>query len=179
MYARKKITTQEPQNLYRWARLWNRKQRDFFVEQVALRREKQILDFIFLNGFERVRFKVDTDVFQDHPRVEHSDQADLVVITDQKFSRFPCQVLIDKIQEQLEKCPRLYLCLNRHYINIDDTYHDATLDDNFNRAITQWLQRSLPDTDIIDLSLDYLDRGDYFTWALPDRHYYIRHAQDR
>ena len=176
MYARKKIITQEPQNLYRWAHLWNRKQRKFFVEDVQLRREKQIRDFILLNGFQRVHFKVDTDVFQDHPRVPHSADADLVVITDQKFSRFPCAVMIEKIQQQLDKCPRLYLCLNRHYINIDDTYHDTTLDANFNRAITQWLQRSLPDADIVDLSLDYLDRGDYFTWALPDRHYYIRHA---
>lgn len=178
MDARKKITVEEPRGLYRWAKLWNRKQRDFFVGEVTLRREKQIRDFICLNGFQRVRFKVDTDVFQDHPSVEHSTQAELVVITDQKFSRFPCEVLITKIQQQLEKCPRLYLCLNRHYINIDDTYQDAELDSNLNRAITQWLQRSLPGADIIDLSLDYLDRGDYFTWALPDRHYYIRYAQN-
>ncbi len=176
MNAQKKIIVEEPRNLYRWAKLWNRKQREFFVEEVALRREKQIIDFIHLNGFERVRFKIDTDVFRDHLGVEHSEDADLVVITDQKFSRFPCHILIEKIKEQMEKCPNLYLCLNRHYINIDDTYHDTGLHSNFNRAITQWLQRSLEEYDIVDLSLDYLDRGDYFTWALPDRHYFIRHA---
>ena len=176
MYAQKKIIVEEPRDLYRWAKLWNRKQRDFFVDDVMLRREKQIQDFIRLNGFSRVRFKLDTDVFVDHPRVDHSEDADLVVITDQKFSRFPCDILIEKIREQLEKCPNLYLCLNRHYINIDGTYHDDSLDDNFNRAITQWLQRSLSGIDIVDLSLDYLDCGDYFTWALPDRHYYIRNA---
>jgi len=176
MDARKKITIEQPRSLYRWAKTWSQKQRKFFEEEVVLRREKQIVDFIHLNGFERVRFKVDTDVFVGHARVAHSKDADLVVITDQKFSRFPCDRLIEKIKEQLERCPRLYLCLNRHYLNIDNTYHDPDLDSNFNRAITQWLQRSLPGHDIVDLSLDYLDCGDYFTWVLPDRHYFIRRA---
>lgn len=173
MYNRKQVVVEEPRNLYRWAASWSRKQRNFFVEDVLLRREKQIKDFIYLNGFNRIKFKIDTDVFIDHPRVAHSEDADLVVITDQKFSRFPCKTLIEKIRNQLSKCPNLYLCLNRHYINIDDTYHDFDLDANFNRAITQWLQKSLPEFQIIDMSLDYLDCGDYFTWALPDRHYFI------
>lgn len=176
MHARKKIQVEEPRNLYRWAKIWSRKQRQFFVDTVELRREKQIVDFIRLNGFQRVRFKVDTDVFLDHARVDHSHQADLVVITDQKFSRFPCDVMLSRIRDQLDRCPNLYLCLNRHYINIDDTWHDPGLSDNFNVAITQWLKGNLPGLDIIDLSLDYLDRGDYFTWAIPDRHYFIRRA---
>lgn len=173
MHSRKRIIIEEPRNLYRWAKSWNRKQRSFFIENVELRREKQIKDFIYLNGFTKVKFKVDTDVFIDHPRVERSKDADLVVITDQKFSRFPCRVLIEKIKIQLDKCPNLYLCLNRHYINIDNTYHDLGLDSNFNRAITQWLQKSLDDYQIVDMSLDYLDRGEHFTWAVPDRHYFI------
>ena len=36
------------------------------------------------------------------------------------------------------------------------------------------VEKSLPELDIVDLSLDYLDTGEQFTWALPDRHYYIK-----
>lgn len=172
----KPIQIEQSQHLYRWAKFWNRKQRELFSESVILRREKQILDFIRLNGFTRVHFKIDTDVFLDHARVGSSREADLVVITDQKFSRFPCQEIINQIRYQIRACSNLYLCLNRHYLNIDNSYHDSSLDDSFNVAISQWLKKSLPDMDIVDLSLDYLDRGDYFTWAIPDRHYFIRHA---
>jgi hypothetical protein len=40
-------------------------------------------------------------------------------------------------------------------------------------AMTQWLKKQLPDTKILDMSLDYLDRGNWFTWVVPDRIYYI------
>ena len=173
----KQLIIQPPGNLYKWARLWASKQKKFFLEEVELRRERQIVDFIFLNGFQQVKFKIDTDVFNSVPvdmRVQRSSEADLVVITDQKFSRFPCQKMIKQIQTQLNRCPKLYLCLNRNYINIDDTYQDLDLDHNFNRAITQWLVNNLPQHEVTDLSLDYRDRGDWFSWAIPDRHYYIR-----
>jgi hypothetical protein len=124
-----------------------------------------------------VRFKIDTDLFRDFDQVEfvaHSADADIVVITDQKFSRYPCTVLIEQIKNQLARCSQLYLCLNRHYVNIDNSYCDAALDQNFNLAISQWLKKQLPDYDIVDLSLDYLDCGTAFTWAIPDRHFFIR-----
>jgi hypothetical protein len=173
----KKIIVETPRGLYKWAHIFNRLQRNFFNEPVKLRREKQIEDFIILNGFKKVCFKTDTDVFVDFDRVErsqHSNEADIVVITDQKFSRYPCPVIIQRIVEQLDKCPVLYLCLNRHYINLDNSYHDFSLDSNFCIAITQWLKKSLPGIEVIDLSLDYVDYGKNFTWAIPDRHYLIR-----
>jgi hypothetical protein len=169
----KNIVVNESHNLYKWASIFHRLQRNFFEEPVELRREKQIKDFIYLNGFNKVRIIKDTDVLGNVPTVEHSGQADLVVITDQKFSRFPCAALIERIEYYLGQCPRLYLCLNRHYINIDNSYTDTTLDDNFNLAITQWLKQQLPNARVTDLSLDYLDIGQSFTWAIPDRHYYI------
>jgi hypothetical protein len=141
-----------------------------------LRREKQIEDFIYLNGFRNIRIIKDTDVLSDlNPGiriVNRSCEADLVVITDQKFSRFPCPALIERIEYYLSQCPKLYVCLNRHYINLDNSYIDTTLDDNFNLAITQWLKQKL-NARVTDLSLDYLDIGQTFTWAIPDRHYYI------
>lgn len=173
----KNIIVQESQNLYKWARVFHRLQRNFFEEPVKLRREKQIEDFIYLNGFRNIKVIKDTDILSDlDPSislVEHSHQADLVLITDQKFSRFPCPALIERIEYYLSQCPRLYVCLNRHYINLDNSYVDTTLDNNFNLAITQWLKQKLPQARITDLSLDYLDIGQTFTWAIPDRHYYI------
>jgi hypothetical protein len=142
-----------------------------------LRREKQIKDFIKLNGYTRVKFKTDTDVFSDTidiTRCNKSSQAELVIITDQKFSRYPCTALVQQIKNQLDRCPHLYLCLNRHYVNIDNSYHDMSLDENFNVAISQWLKKQLPGYDIVDLSLDYVDYGNAFTWAVPDRHFFIR-----
>jgi len=171
------LVVESPRGLYHWARIFNRLQRNFFVEPLTLRREKQIEDFIHLNGYTRVKFKTDTDVFTnitDVVRCERSNQAELTVITDQKFSRYPCAAMIEQIKSQLDRCAQLYLCLNRHYINIDNSYHDPALDQEFNRAISQWLKQQLCDYDVVDLSLDYLDHGDSFTWAIPDRHFFIR-----
>ncbi len=172
------LKIENTRGLYKWSKIFNRLQRNFFVDNVELRREKQIHDFVVLNEFKRVKFKVDTDVFQSltHLSVKHSADADITVITDQKFSRYPCPIIIEKIQEQLAKCPNLYLCLNRHYINIDNSYHDTALDANFNLAIVQWLRKNLKGARIIDLSLDYIDRGQSFTWAIPDRHFFITTA---
>ena len=174
--SNKELIVQPTRGLYKWAKIFNRLQRDFFVEETKLRREKQIEDFIVLNGFKRVKFKTDTDLFRNFviERCDHSTDADITVITDQKFSRYPCPVIIDQIRLQLSKCPNLYLCLNRHYINIDNSYHDQSLDSKFTIAIAQWLRKELPEFEIIDLSLDFIDYGQTFTWAVPDRHFFIK-----
>jgi hypothetical protein len=176
----KELVVQPTRNLYRWSKIFNRLQRDFFIEETKLRREKQIEDFITLNGFKKVKFKTDTDVFNNFvvERCEHSTDADITVITDQKFSRYPCPEIINQIQLQLTKCSKLYLCLNRHYINIDNSYHDSSLDASFTLAVTQWLKKELPEVDIIDMSLDYVDYGNAFTWAIPDRHFFIKLKND-
>jgi hypothetical protein len=162
-----------PKNLYKWATVWGKIQKDYYKEPVYLRREKQIEDFILLNEFKNVYIKKDTDILKNLTSVESSSVADLVLITDQKFSRMPCVGIINEIQQLLNECPRLFICLNRHYINIDNTYQDTSLSEHFPLAITQWLKKNLKDVKIIDMSLDYLDRGDYFTWVVPDRMYYI------
>ena len=167
----KKLIINPTQGLYKWSRIFNRLQRNFFEGEFELRRERQIRDFLKLNGYVNVHYITDTDVFKNDVNVE-IDNSEIIVITDQKFSRYPCLVIIEKIQKLVNQRP-LYVCLNRHYINIDNSYHDSTLDSNFPAAITQWLKKSL-DADIVDLSLDYVDYGNAFTWAVPDRHYYIR-----
>ena len=163
-------------NLYRWNRSYFKLQSNFFVEEFKLLRERQIEDFVYLNDFDRVHLIKDTDIFKDGLRatmVKHPLAAELVIVTDQNFSRYPCPELINQIGKLLDDCPNLYLCLNRHYLNIDNTWHDATLDDNFQRAITQWLRRSLTNSTVVDMSFDWDDRGDYLSWSVPDRHYYI------
>ena len=172
----KKIKVEPSTNLYKWAKNWGKLQRNYYSEPVVIRREKQIEDFIILNEYKNVKFVTDTDVFSDFKncnKVFNDHNADLVVITDQKFSRYPCQAIINNIKSQLQSCPDLYLCLNRHYINIDNSFVDKDLSDNFNLAITQWLKKNLPYTSIIDLSRDYLDFGSHFTWVIPDRHYFM------
>lgn len=161
------------QGLYNWAHIWGRVQKRYYRDQVHLRREKQIKDFIALNEFANVYLEKDTDVFDDMPTVANIEQADIVVITDQKFSRLPCPALIQHIQHLSSQCQHLLICLNRHYINIDDSYHDPELSDNFNLAVAQWLRKQLVHHRVLDLSLDYLDRGDWFTWVIPDRIFYI------
>ena len=175
--ATKTVKIEQTRPLYKWSRSFNHLQRNFFVDRpTKLRREKKIEDFVILNGYSRVWISKDTDVFQvlDHVVVDDIAQAEIVVITDQKFSRYPCPVLIQKLQDILDICPVIYVCLNRHYINIDNSFHDNTLSDNFNLAITQWLKKNLK-CDVIDLSLDYQDYGTAFTWAIPDRHHLLRH----
>lgn len=166
----KTLVVQSTQGLYKWAKIFNRLQRNFFEGEFQLRREKQIKDFLLLNQFKNAHFITDTDVFRDIDNVS-IDKAEIIVITDQKFSRYPCSEIVDNINNLLSKCP-LYLCLNRHYINLDNGYQDYNLDSNFNIAITQWLKQSI-NASIIDLSLNYVDYGNAFTWAIPDRHYFI------
>jgi hypothetical protein len=162
-----------PQSLYKWASVWGKIQKNYYHEPVYLRREKQIEDFILLNEFKKIYLEKDTDILKNLTSQSSPADADLVVITDQKFSRLPCVGIIDKIQNLLNQCPRLYICLNRHYINIDNNYCDLTLSEHYTLAVTQWLRKNLPTARVIDMSLDYLDHGDYFTWVIPDRMYYI------
>lgn len=173
---KKQVIVDPTHALYKWSRIFNRLQRQFFVDGACkLRREKQIEDFVRLNGYQHIWLMVDTDVLADlgSHRVRNLQNADIAIVTDQKFSRYPCGAMISQIQSLVTQCPTLYLCLNRHYINIDNGHHDQDLDDNFNRAITQWLQKNLS-YEVLDLSLDYTDYGHAFTWAVPDRHYLIR-----
>ncbi len=162
-----------PQNLYKWARVWGKIQRNYYKQPVCLRREKQIEDFVRLNDFSRPYIVKDTDILHQLTSVESPTQADIVIVTDQKFSRLPCNALIEATLALLAQCPRMYLCLNRHYINIDNSYQDTELDQHFPLAITQWLKKGLPGTRVVDMSLDVLDSGDWFTWVVPDRMYYI------
>jgi hypothetical protein len=162
-----------PQNLYKWAKAWGKIQKNFYPEPVYLRREKQIEDFVLLNEFKSLYIEKDTDILRNFISVGSPADADLIIITDQKFSRLPCYALIDRIESLLDQCSKMFLCLNRHYINIDSAYIDQSLSDHYPLAVTQWLKKNLPNVELLDFSLDVIDRGDWFTWVVPDRMYYI------
>jgi len=169
----KTVDVVSPGSLYKWASIWGKVQKNYYQDDVYLRREKQIEDFAFLNEFTNLYIEKDTDILKSLVSVQNPSQADLLIITDQKFSRLPCDAMIEKILALLEQCPRMFLCLNRHYINIDNSYVDQTLSNHYPLAITQWLKKNLKDAKVLDLSLDVLDCGDWFTWVVPDRMYYI------
>jgi hypothetical protein len=171
----KKIKVISPTNLYKWNANYLKLQQGFFEEKFVWIREKQIRDFVRLNGYRRVYLMRDQNVLDDlaDEMVSGADLADLVVVIDQRFSRVACPVLITRIRELLQQCPTLYLCLNRHYIDIDNSFTDTTLDADWQRAITQWLSRELAPSRVVDLSFYWDDRGDYLSWSIPDRHYLI------
>ena len=170
----KKFTVAGPANLYKWAKNFGRLQRNFFDEEVVLRRDKQISDFVKLNGFNNPYLVIDTDILQclEDVEVPTLDKADIVIVTDQKFSRYPCPIIIEHIHQYLDQCASLYVCFNSTYINIDNSFHDTTLNNEYNMAITEWLKKNVA-ANIIDLSLDIEEKGKAFTWVVPDRHYYI------
>ena len=173
----KEIQVVEPFALYKWAKNFKRIQDRFYNNQYKLRRIQEIEDFIHLNNFSKVyhiqEVLLDFDISQDlfTNDINHSD---LILVTHQGYSRYPCDGIIEQINKWLLACPRIYLCLNRHYINIDNQKICLDLPVDFQQSITSWLKQSLPDQIVVDLSKNYLDFGQNFTWSLPDRHYYIQ-----
>jgi len=162
-------------SLYKWHKNYGNIQKRYFKSDFKIRREKQIEDFVKLNGYNKVKIEKDNYILGALVSKEVQDltDADLCIITDQRFSRYPCLDIISNIKQRLEHCPSLYLCLNRYYINIDNSFHDESLPNNPNQAITEWIKSNLNKHRVVDLSLDYDDDGSWFTWVIPDRHYLI------
>lgn len=172
----KQIKVVDPFNLYKWAKNFKKIQDKFYNNNYKLDRLQKIEDFITLNSFTKVHHieEVRLDLhLQYGTLVDSPNDADLILVTHQGYSRYPCVGIIEQIKQWTDRCPNLYLCLNRHYINIDNQKINEHLPDDYLKAITVWLRKSLPGYIVTDLSSDYVDRGDHFTWSIPDRHYYI------
>jgi hypothetical protein len=152
---------------------WFRAQFRYFAENCKLGREKNIEDFI-LNNATRVHFFKDNPVFDDflnkHPEIQvvPVDRAELLIITHQGFSRLDTKAIIDNLHNLLTQVPKIYLCLNKHYINYNDSgTFDDTLPDDYNRAITMWLQKNLPRAIVNNISINFNETGSDFTWVIP------------
>ena len=170
----KKIEVIQPGDAYKWAKSFKRIQDRFYEKQYKLRRLQQIEDFVRLNNFSRV-FHIE-EVILDLciNTVDDITQSDLILVTHQGYGRYPLNGLISKIKSWLLNCDHLYLCLNRHYININNQKLPYDVPVDFLQAITYWLQKELATCVVVDLSRDYIDTGHTFTWSCPDRHFYIR-----
>lgn len=172
----KQIKIVGPRPMYKWARNFKRLQERFFTKPTKLRRILQIEDYIRLNGHRRVYHIDEVMLDMDLPKdwfVDDPMMADLILVTDQKFSRYPLDGIIEKIEELTSHCPAMYLCLNRHYLNIDNQSIDMDLPEEYQWAIATWLKKSLPSHTVIDVSRYYIDYGSNFTWSCPDRHFII------
>ena len=151
---------------------WGRIQLRYFAEQCKIRREKNIEDYIINNGVQRVHVIKDNkilDSFFENNAIQlvNPDQADLIVITNQQFSRLDVATMIDKLQILLEKCPRIYFCLNRYYLNANESTVYPDLPEHFDQAIVSWLEQQLPGTIVLNRSEIFKEDGAFFTWVVP------------
>jgi hypothetical protein len=172
----KKITIIKPTALYKWAKNFKRIQDKFYDNKYKLRRLQQIEDFITLNNYKQIHHIEEVHLDINIPNVEFVNnikQAKLLLVTHQGYSRYPCTGIIEQINTWLNDCNNIYLCLNRHYLNINNKRIPLKLPNDYQQAITSWLKQSLPNNTVVDLSKNYTDYGLNFTWSVPDRHYFI------
>ena len=159
-------------NLYKWHRHWGNLQKKFFSETHLLHEQSKIENFVRDNGFKKVYHIKDNHLDFNFVTTDNIKKADLILITDQKFSRYRCKDIISKINALMAMCPSVYLCLNRHYLNITGTEIDTTLPDDYEQAIETWLTKNLKYT-VKNYSERFIDDGNYFTWVIPDQKFYI------
>jgi len=163
----------ETKDLYFWHKNWNKVQQSFFDELYKLARIHKIEQFVANNQFKKVNHIKDNYIDFNFDCVDNMMGADLVLITDQKISRLSCEKIIKTIEVCLKKCSNLYLCLNRHYLNISGYPLNIELPNDYEEAIEIWLKKSLQGYNVKNLSERYVDDGCYFTWVIPDQHFHI------
>lgn len=159
---------------------WFRTQFRYFAENCKLRREKKLEDFILNNGYIKVHH------LRDNPLLEHFfsnsiihkevplNQAELLIITDQRFSRLTTKNIIISLKQYLKVVPTIYLCLNKHYLNYNDAGEfDQELPDDYDQAVTMWLRKKMPDVHIHNISTNFKETGADFTWVMPPCEYII------
>lgn len=151
---------------------WGRLQLRLFAEECQIRREKNIEDYIINNGISRVHVIKDNKILDkffvaNQIKLVEADQAELVIITDQRFSRLTVKNLIEQLDKILDQCPRVYFCMNRYYLNAAETFVDPTATENFDAAIVQWLEKNLKDTIVLNRSEIFVEDGSCFTWVVP------------
>jgi|MDTB01.2.fsa_nt_gb hypothetical protein len=161
------------ENFYQWHKNWYKLQKSFFHEPHEIYEKVKIEKFIHNNGFKKVFHLKDNYVDYNFTTVDNINHADLVLITEQKFSRFTCKKIISNIKKLLEKCDNIFLCLNRNYLNITGMETDESLPDDYQDAIHVWLEKSL-NMKIKNYSERFIEDGNYFTWVIPDQKFHIK-----
>lgn len=153
---------------------WFRKQFKYFVEDCKLLREKKLEDFILNNGYTKLHVIRDNTVLEDFLDANSQitqvpiEQAELLVITDQRFSRITAKNIINGLNNYLTQVPAIYLCLNKLYLNYNDEFAvDYVLPEDEDAAVTQWLRTELSDARVFNLSTKFQETGANFTFVLP------------
>lgn len=159
-------------SLYKWHKNWGRIQKRFTTDPHELYEKIKIEKFIEKNQFKKIFHIKDNYIDFKFDTVQNIKDADLVLITDQKFSRSTCKQIISNLKTLLQSCPAIFVCLNRHYLNITGTEIDESLPDDYESAIQEWLEKSLG-LQIINHSERFIDDGSYYTWVIPDQKFYI------
>jgi hypothetical protein len=151
---------------------WGRLQLRYFEEVCKIRREKNIEDYIITNGVERAHVIKDNNIL-DQFFIDNSielvepEQADLVIITDQRFSKLSVKNMLEKLNTLLSQCPRIYFCLNKYYLNANESIADAELTENYDAAIVEWFTKNLNDTIVLNRTELFVEDGSCFTWVVP------------
>jgi hypothetical protein len=172
----KNIEIVRSHDLYKWAKNYKRLQNRFYGNQYKLRRLQQIEDFVFLNNYTKVFHDEEVHLDLNIPTVATVEEADLILVTHQGYSRFPMPGIVEQCRTWLNHAD-LYLCLNSTYMNIDNQKIDISLDEDFLKSITIYLKTMLDDCVVVDMSRYLKEDGEYFTWSCPDRHYFITKAK--
>lgn len=151
---------------------WNRLQLRYFEEVCKIRREKNIEDFILMNGIQRVHVIKDNSILDEffvNNRIQlvEADDADLVVITDQRFSRLSVNNMLTQLRNILNRCPKIYFCLNKYYLNANEGNVYPNLPEEYDPAIVRWLTDNLVDTVVLNRSEIFEEDGSCFTWVVP------------
>jgi len=160
-------------SLYKWTKNFANLQNKFYDKKYKLKRIHDIEQFIVEKKFKKVYHVEETRLDIDIPACESFLECDLVLVTHQGYSRFSCDGLIKQIKQWTNNGKHLYICLNRHYLNIDNSKIALKLSDDYQTAIVEWLQHSLENYTVQELSDRYIDKGKHFTWSVPDKHFYI------
>jgi len=151
---------------------WNRIQLRYFGGDCKIRREKNLEDFIITNGIKKIHLIKDNSILDQFlythgiERVEPA-QADAVIITNQQFSRLDVSVMLEKLNRLLSQCDLIYFCLNKYYLNANESELDSMLPEQYDAAIPRWLSKHIPNARIINLTNTFSEDGSWFTWVVP------------
>jgi len=151
---------------------WNRIQLRYFREGCKTRREKNLEDFLYTNGISRVHLIRDNSILNDFMQEQGiqkvpAAEAEAVIVTSQPFSRLDTATMLHKLRALLEQCPRIYLCINKWYLNGNQARFESDLPDNYDVAMLTWLKNGLPDTTVTNLTETFPEDGSWFTWVIP------------
>ena len=151
---------------------WNRIQLRWFGEPCISRREKNLQDFVITNGITHLHLIKDNHILDDFLQEQNielvpPEAAEAVIITSQQFSRLDTSVMLDKLQRLLDQCPLIYFCMNKYYLNANESTKDESVPENYDAALVYWLRTHISGATIVNITSTFVEDGSWFTWVVP------------